>query len=345
MKRFFALGLMIVFSVALFSCGGSSPKDVYVAGYYTDNTTHNNVACYWKNGTKTDLETTAVSKANNIFVSGADVYVSGTFNDGVNDVACYWKNGTRVILDAGAGPSDATSIYYDGTHLYAGGFYESTGHDYIACLWIDDVRIDLGVAGTNSSVNSILVVGEMVYAAGHVANMPTYLKYNVTTKTVVSTIVAQSEGMLYGIAMNGPDIYLSGTTSDGTALIGAYWKNDVITEVTKAPDYAEIIGIALDKTGIYVAGTLSVGEDLAPKPMYWKDGVSVPVTTRNADDLGALTGIQVVDGDVYTTGYYTDAIGGGVTPTYSMPAYWVNDTKTDLLPEGTTGFARNIFVY
>ncbi|HPB48230.1 MAG TPA: hypothetical protein PLX16_06410, partial [Exilispira sp.] len=66
-----------------------SGSDIYVAGYYYNGT--NNIACYWKNGSKTGLSAGNASEANSIYLSGSDIYVAGYYNNGSNNIACYWK--------------------------------------------------------------------------------------------------------------------------------------------------------------------------------------------------------------------------------------------------------------
>jgi len=52
---------------------------VYIAGNYTDSS-GNRIACYWKNGIRTDLTTSEISSfasASVIAIQGADVYAAG----------------------------------------------------------------------------------------------------------------------------------------------------------------------------------------------------------------------------------------------------------------------------
>ena len=95
---------IIGFSMAACGGGGDSPgpipyvptTTVYTAGYYSNGSI--DIACYWKNGAKTDLETTNNSNANAIAVAGSDVYVAGWYYDGSNNVACYWKGTAKTDL-------------------------------------------------------------------------------------------------------------------------------------------------------------------------------------------------------------------------------------------------------
>ena len=69
---------------------------MYAAGFYDNGTAP--IACYWENGTKTDLYTDN-SNANAIAVSGTEVYAAGWYEKSTGDiVACFCWNGTRIDL-------------------------------------------------------------------------------------------------------------------------------------------------------------------------------------------------------------------------------------------------------
>ncbi|VBB44231.1 conserved exported hypothetical protein [uncultured Paludibacter sp.] len=72
--------------------------DVYAVGYYQKQSSSSiYTACYWKNGTITELEEGAF--AYGIFIDGSDVYVTGAIGIyAASYKACYWKNGERVML-------------------------------------------------------------------------------------------------------------------------------------------------------------------------------------------------------------------------------------------------------
>ncbi|NLJ04962.1 MAG: hypothetical protein GX435_04530, partial [Exilispira sp.] len=87
--------IILFFLILLFSMFYSCPNPVepvttvYIAGYYNNGS--EDIACYWKDETKVDLETSSKSKANSIYVSGSDIYVAGYYYNGTNNIACYWK--------------------------------------------------------------------------------------------------------------------------------------------------------------------------------------------------------------------------------------------------------------
>src|SRR5688500_15490288 len=88
--------------------------NIYVAGW--GKGAHSYEPCLWKNGTRVNLDVINARKdgtAFAVFVSGNDVYVSGTVGDLTNiDIPCYWKNGIRTDLPAISpkGPAFANCI-------------------------------------------------------------------------------------------------------------------------------------------------------------------------------------------------------------------------------------------
>jgi hypothetical protein len=81
---------------------------VYAAGYYNGGGV--STACYWIDGTKTDL---GGGNAYAITVSGGLVYVAGYYNGGINPnkAACYWIDGIKTDLDSDGGNAAAAGIF------------------------------------------------------------------------------------------------------------------------------------------------------------------------------------------------------------------------------------------
>lgn len=153
-----------------------SGSDVYVSGgsneYETDSANTFQFARYWKNGVSTNLSNglidssaggTITSRPNTtgIFVSGSDVYVSGTL---AGSQALYWKNGVPVFLTPfGSGGAGAEAIFVNGSDVYAAGYVDSAGASY-AVYWKNGVVTPLSTYP--SSANSIIVSQDSVYIAG-----------------------------------------------------------------------------------------------------------------------------------------------------------------------------------
>lgn len=74
---------------------------VYTAGYESTGTSTVYTACYWENTKQVPLEQGVFARANDIAVSGKNVYVAGSTQNGNNDIACYWINGVKHTLPNG----------------------------------------------------------------------------------------------------------------------------------------------------------------------------------------------------------------------------------------------------
>jgi hypothetical protein len=162
-------GLNYSSAQAIAVSGGS----IYIAGYYdNDKGTQyavgpKNIACYWKDGVKTDLYTNGAerSEANAIAVSGGSVYIAGHYNDN----ACYWKDGVKIDLPVESdysvdGYTKATAIAVSGRSVHIAGYYQkrlsTSSH---AFYWKDGIPISLG---SSSYAKAIAVSGGSVYIAG-----------------------------------------------------------------------------------------------------------------------------------------------------------------------------------
>ena len=99
--------------------------DVYVAG--KDQTPSGTYATIWKNGTPTHLNTgNFYSWANDVAVSGSDVYVVGTEGISANiQKATIWKNGVPTRLTNGQFGATAAKIVLAGSDIYVGGTEQS----------------------------------------------------------------------------------------------------------------------------------------------------------------------------------------------------------------------------
>jgi len=141
-----------------------SNGNTYIAGYYITTGTYTSlkIACYWKNGTKIDLDTTD-SEAYSIYVYGTNVYVVGQAYNGSNYSACIWKNGVRTFLDASV--SSANKIIGNGTDIYVSGSFTSNGNPS-SCFWKNGTRNNLNTL-YNSNTMDIALFGSDVYVSGY----------------------------------------------------------------------------------------------------------------------------------------------------------------------------------
>jgi IPT/TIG domain len=111
-----------------------SGTDVYVAGGvavgFTPPNRDEQIAAYWKNGTRVTLsDVTGYANAYGIVVNGGDIYVTGQIYSYLGPPpaaavawASYWKNGTRIDLTGNNdGNSVSFSIYVKGADVYVAG--------------------------------------------------------------------------------------------------------------------------------------------------------------------------------------------------------------------------------
>jgi hypothetical protein len=241
--------------------------DIYFVGqYYPANDIH--TAAYWKNGKMVLLaDTLSFSNATAIAVNGTDVYVAGCYSAANSvRVACYWKNGKRTSLGDSTEASFATDLTLNGPDLYVAGTHGSTTPGVEANYWKNGQLIPLPSPSLQGS--------------------PTYPSFGV------------------GIAVNGTDIYVTGTLNvPGNLSVAACWKNGVVQFLgdTTAGAGSEAGAIAINNGDIYIAGQTfanSLGTSVAA---YWKNGKIIQLP--NDSSYSYASGIAVNGTRVYLAGY------------------------------------------
>jgi hypothetical protein len=194
---------------------------VYVAGWYNEGTKK---ACYWKDGTKTDVGT-VTSEALAITASGGHTYVAGFRHPGTFDIACYWVDDEAGVVDLyDTDNARANAIAHDGTHVYAAGYY--IPGSIKACYWIDDSTGITDLDGVNAT--SVFVSGATVYTAGYYnngTNLAACYWKNATRKTLFSSTTAGEAAAAYSIFVHSGDVYVAGYYPSGGASAACYWRN------------------------------------------------------------------------------------------------------------------------
>jgi hypothetical protein len=226
-----------VFSDAIFpnaSMGLTvSGGDVYMTGV------GNGTTSYWKNNTSVEVDWTlgagsqvqssgpAIASA--VAVSGDDIYFAGQVVDTVANngvyvpMAAYWKNGKINLLDRAAVYTQPTGMAVWGSNLYI-------------CA---------------NKINNLNADGSFTMGGSDTA------MYWANGKSVIL-----SAGYTSSIFVSNGDVYVCGTTIDGSAV---YWKNG--NQVILAPN-ANAKGIVVIDNDVYVAGNLGYRYGV-----YWKNGV------------------------------------------------------------------------
>jgi hypothetical protein len=292
-------------------------SDIYIAAGYSpagtnpsDITDTPGIASYWKDGQQYPLslsEGAVGAVATGIFVSGSDVYVSGTmhFNDPTSVpftprwgfTACYWKNGQPTLLTDWAATvsyfgylqsvrSDFTSgIFVSGNDVYvAGGERYPINHPlpfHFTGYWKDDAFVDLPNYLTDSNVTTqlpepitgpITMNGTDLYVSGNQQPLshrfPTGLYWQ--NGTLIS-LWPDSGDYVYNLQISGNDIYNVGNYYLAGTQHAAYWKDGSMTLVDSSIYGTAGYSICVSGNDVYVAGNR--GYIGIAYPVYWKNGV------------------------------------------------------------------------
>ena len=258
-----------------------SGDDVHVAGY--NRCDSRLVACYWKNGVRTDLgHPAADSYASSMCVSGDDVYIAGWLDFGDYTIPCYWKNGVCTELNR-LGPSRVDKaeaiVVSDGDVYIAGTVNKNADASQMIsspCYWKNGERIDLKAYDSSNLGfgNSICVAQGKVYVAGHImygcALMPCYW-----VNGVRYDLKDDVPGWAYSIQVSGKDVYIAGMVQTGQGenykTTPCVWKNRVRTDLDVAKSgFAASIFVL--NNNVFVAGFGNIGS-YHYTPCYWKNGV------------------------------------------------------------------------
>lgn len=211
----------------------AATRDLYVAGndvYITGvefNGTYN-VAKVWKNGVASSLTNgTKEAVANAISVSAGNVYVAGSEFDGASYTLKLWKNGTAQNLASGAKSAEANALFVSDNDVYVAG--EEMG---AAKFWKNGTATV--VAAKTARAMGIYVSEYTVYVA--------FEEYNATTKKwqgkvwkngqITNITDGTQNCYLKGIRLDGADVYVTGSESNGTTDVAKIWKNGTATSLT-----------------------------------------------------------------------------------------------------------------
>jgi hypothetical protein len=241
-------------------------SDVYVVGNMT-NSEQITTAIIWKNGVATNLtDGTSNADARGITISGNDVYAAGYIN---NFQAVYWKNG---VVNQLSSSSYANAIAVSSGTVYAAGtiYDNSAGGDEIV-YWKNAAPTEyiLGTIGnpyshTSGSATAVQVVNGNLYVTGYDTNGK-YWKNGVETD-----LPGGWASYPAGIAVNGSDVYVAGSTDTGTpgkaGSLATYWKNNVAMQLTDNSIFSVANAIAIDGSDIYIGGAAN------GSAVYWKNG-------------------------------------------------------------------------
>jgi hypothetical protein len=323
--------------------GSSSPPQttIYTAGYYNDGT--NDIACYWVDGVKKDLEIPADagdSRAHAVYVYNGDVYTAGYYTDASsNDVACYWKNET-ISKEFSGGAGQANAIWVDAGVVYVAGYYRNASNEETLWYWdgTTEHTLEGAVDNLNADVTDMSVKNGNVYVSGYydpadvtIDRVATYWKNG----TKITTDLYSDDSRALGIYVPDTEdaVYVSGRYNNGVTIVSGYWK-DGASELT--PLYTTGLsfayGIDVEGTPVYTCGFYRDGTDMA---CYWEG------TDKTDLDNGRALDIAVDSDSIYIAGYYYDGFK-------KIACYWKDGVKTELYDSEQLNVhaeALSVFIY
>ena len=261
-----------------------------------------------------------------------------------NDTLEYLEGSSTTIL--GKFPNSSANLNamaVRGSNVYVNGGYLSISDSMVGEVW-DNGRVSrlMDTAGNDANVQTtaIFVDGTDVYIGG-TTQYP--LKWTVpyTTPTAPYPIAGNiATWWKNGIAANLPDpAYIGTAYGYGTSSHDEYVSGIAIDLPPLAPyDTASNGGVenVTNTTGIFVAGNdvyvcgWQASATGASQPIYWKNGVPLPLF--NTGEHGLTAGIFVTGNDVYVTGDIA-------SPSVGHAVYWKNGVATTLSSNPSGGNA------
>jgi hypothetical protein len=262
---------------------------IYAAGYLFSNGTE--VPCVWVNGVKTDLPTpgSVSGEAKSIYISGGNVYVSGTYYS-LNNKPCIWVNGVRTDLSTGFSSyvGWATSIFVANNHVYVGGRYSNQYGYLIPCYWVDGVKTDLpfGSMASDGEVYSIFVSGGSVYLAGYYTDASTSsdtpcLWIN-SVLTPFPVPISGPYNSANAVFVSSGKVYVGGIVDSGST--GCYWVDGARTDISGS---SGVYGIFVLGGNVYTVGNFDV------VPGLWMNSTRIELPLPAGSSDGSATSVFV----------------------------------------------------
>lgn len=227
-----------------YNCLAVSGTDIYLAGIEYPSGGPIKIIL-WKNGTITSITNNTGANPTDayvydMFVSGSDVYLAGyetMSSSPFNRLPKYWKNGQAVTLSATAGTNSAVHrIVVAGNDVHCAG--DSEGKP---TYWKNGSPTNLSTA--NGWSYGLAVNGTDVFTAGSVstgANVYNASFWKNGSQTMLSNRTTQGTVSIYGVGVDGNDVYVIGSMPDATqsSAKSVYWKNGAMVELPMTNGYS-----------------------------------------------------------------------------------------------------------
>jgi hypothetical protein len=243
------------------------------------------------------------------YVATTDVYVVGTSMYGHS----YWKNGVRTDLPSNC--VEVRGIFVAGSDVYVAGTDNASNPTY----WKNGVGVALPMSSGHNDgrATSVFVSGTDVYVAGYDMINGAYAVPRCWKNGVALSMTSGPVAVAHSVWVDGSDVYVAGTDGPATGnSSAAIWKNGTPTDLTDGTYVSEATGVTVVGGNVYVSGYV----EGPVAPVYWKNGVAVPITIPAGNYTNSEWGIYVsAAGDVYVSGTYRD-----------VAKYWKNGAMVDL---------------
>ncbi|CAD0007458.1 Kelch repeat-containing protein [Flavobacterium chungangense] len=252
-----------------------SGKDVFIAGQeaMSSATDANRQIKLWKNGllAKTITDGSQDAVANDLYVVGNDVYITGVEFNGTNNVAKFWKNGTPTNLTDGTKEGVANAISVSEGNVYVAGS-EFDGMNNVLKVWKNGVAQNLNSGAKSAEANALFVSDNDVYVAGEEQGTAKFWKNGVAT--VITTKNARATGIY--VLENIVYVTFEEYNAETKKWQGKLWKNGQITNISNGTQNCSLTGISVDANDIYVIGSESKG--IVDVAKIWKNGTATSLT-------------------------------------------------------------------
>lgn len=314
---------------------------VYVAGYI------GNVATIWKNGEPISLtDGKNVASAKCVYVSGSDVYVTGTEREEgkLGAKLLFWKNGTPTTLTDGKHLADFTSqsIAVSGNDVYVVGTERNDAYNNVAILWKNGVRKNLTDGTGDAYAYAVFVSGTDVYVGGLQYNAAKAHNEATVWKNEDAPVILDKDHYISNINslfVSDGNIYAAGYTESSmtSPSVATLWENNTPKALSDGTKNTYTSSIFVSGNDVYIAGNEMI-DTTHCIAILWKNGVRT-----NLSDGAMKTeaySVYVLGNDVYVAGSELNFEKGKYTA-----ILWKNGVRTNLTDGTVNARANSVFIH
>lgn len=322
---------LLLSPVLTFSCRKNDPpvvpvvpETIYISGAITNTPANYSYGCYWKNGTAVPLTTIVASgmieSTNDMVLYNNDVYVAGVEElPSGRGIGKYWKNGALVsTFDNGVDNIVCNAIAVNASGVHIAITEQSNSGVYTPKYWKNGTIISLPLSGSvpNALLEDITLSGNDVYILG---TQVTGVNRNcILWKNGLPTIIPLTNPVgasYFRLFVSGNDVYICTTEyipGSNKSRVMLYKNNDAPVAITHT-NSASARDIFVKGSDVYIAG-FQFETDGTLKGCYWKNGVKFIMDAGGPNANGEISGIYVLNNDVYACGI--TYINNNATATY-----------------------------